>query len=103
LVSLVLFCHMSWKTNLMTLTVDVFPKPVVASVAGLIGAGGGLGGALFTGLAGYLLQRYSYVPVFWIMGFLHPVSFLLVYWLVRQEAGNGDPVVAPAVRKQALL
>ena len=37
----VLFAHMSWKTNLMTMTVDIFPRSVVASAAGILGMGSG--------------------------------------------------------------
>lgn len=86
LMCLVLFSHMSWKTNLMTLTVDVFPKRIVGSMAGIVATGSGLGGAIFTGIAGYLIDWYSYTPVFMIMGFLHPIGFLIVRWLVFEKA-----------------
>ena len=84
----VLFAHMSWKTNLMTMTVDIFPRSVVASAAGILGMGSGLGGVLFSTVAGHIIKRYSYTPIFVIMGFLHPVAYLLVRWLVRGEAGT---------------
>jgi ACS family hexuronate transporter-like MFS transporter len=76
---------MSWKTNLMTLTNDLFPRPIVGSVAGILSTGSGGGGALFTMLVGYVIQRYSYVPVFVMMGFMHPVSYLFVHWMVRRR------------------
>lgn len=76
---------MSWKTNQMTLTVGVFPRVIVASVAGIVGTGGGLGAALFAFVAGHMIQRYSYVPVFWVMGLMHPVAYLFVYCLVREH------------------
>jgi MFS transporter, ACS family, hexuronate transporter len=85
LICVVLFAHMSWKTNLMTLTNDLFPRPIVASVAGILSTGSGGGGVLFTMLVGYVVQSYSYVPVFVMMGFMHPVSYLCVYWMVRKR------------------
>jgi ACS family hexuronate transporter-like MFS transporter len=92
LMCLVLFAHMSWKTNLMTLTNDIFPKPVVGSVAGILSTGSGAGGALFTMLVGYVIQSYSYVPVFVMMGFMHPASYLFVHWMVRnREQGVAEP------------
>ncbi len=86
LMCVVLFAHMSWKTNLMTLTVDVFPQPVVSTVAGVVGTGSGIGAALFTSLVGYLLQHLSYTPVFWIIGFLHPIAYLCVRATVKDRA-----------------
>jgi MFS transporter, ACS family, hexuronate transporter len=86
LISLVLFAHSAWKTNLVTLTVDVFPRSVVATVHGIVATGGGIGGALFTTLAGYLIEWQSYRPVLWLMGLLHPLAYLCVRWLVRGEA-----------------
>jgi ACS family hexuronate transporter-like MFS transporter len=91
IVCVVLFAHMSWKTNQMTLTVDAFPRIIVASVAGLVGTGGGLGAALFTSIAGNMIQRYSYLPVFWIMGLMHPVAYLFVHCLVRERAQGPQP------------
>ncbi len=85
IICIVLFAHMSWKTNLMTLTNDLFPRPVVASVAGILSTGSGAGGALFTMLVGYVIQSYSYVPVFVMMAFMHPVSYLFVHWMVRKS------------------
>lgn len=84
-ICVVLFAHMSWKTNLMTLTNDLFPRPIVGSVAGILSTGSGGGGILFTMLVGYVIQSYSYVPVFVMMGFMHPVSYLFLHWMVRKR------------------
>jgi ACS family hexuronate transporter-like MFS transporter len=90
LISLVLCVHSAWKTNLVTLTVDIFPRRVVASVHGLVATGGGIGGAIFTALAGYLIEWGSYTPVLVLMGFLHPIAYLCVRWLVNREATLSD-------------
>lgn len=86
LISLVLGAHSSWKTNLVTMTVDIFPRRVVASVHGIVATGGGIGGALFTTLAGYVIDSYSYTPLLVLMGVLHPLAYLCVAWLVKGEA-----------------
>lgn len=87
LICIVLFAHMSWKTNLATLTVDLYPRSVVASAAGLVATGSGIGGSLFTPIAGYLIERQSYTPVFVVMAFLHPLAYVMIWWLVRREVG----------------
>jgi ACS family hexuronate transporter-like MFS transporter len=91
LVCVVLFAHMSWKTNQMTLTVDVFPRVIVASVAGIVGTGGGIGAAIFASFAGHMIQRYSYLPVFWVMGLMHPMAYLFVHCLVREHPSGPYP------------
>jgi ACS family hexuronate transporter-like MFS transporter len=84
LICLATFCHMAWKTNLMTLTNDVYPPSILASAAGLVGLGGGLGGAIAAPVFGGLIDAFSYTPVFVIMGFLHPAAMLVVHWTVRR-------------------
>jgi ACS family hexuronate transporter-like MFS transporter len=83
LICIVTFSHMAWKTNLMTINNDIYPVQVVGSVSGLIAFGSGLGGTLFTGLTGYIVQNFSYALIFIIMGFLHPMAYLVVKLLVR--------------------
>lgn len=86
LISIVLGAHSIWKTNLVTLTVDIFPRHVIATVHGIVATGGGIGGSLFTGLAGLVIDRYSYTPLLALMGILHPLAYLVVRRLVRGEA-----------------
>jgi MFS transporter, ACS family, hexuronate transporter len=93
LISIVLFIHSAWKTNLVTLTVDIFPRRVVASAHGIVATGGGIGGALFTTMAGYLIEWQSYTPVLALMGVLHPIAYLCVRRLVKTRASifHGQP------------
>ncbi len=83
LICLVTFAHMAWKTNLMTLTNDLYPRSVVGSVAGIAAFGNGLGGALFTGLTGWVVQHFAYDAIFVLMGFMHPAAFLLFRLFVK--------------------
>ncbi len=84
-ISIVAFSHMGWMTNLTTVTNDIYPRPVVGSVAGMAAFGNGLGGAVFTWATGQIVQHFNYDAIFVIMGFLHPISFLLYRYLVRTE------------------
>ncbi len=83
IICVVTFAHMAWKTNIMTITNDIYPTHVVGSLAGIVAFGNGLGGTLFTWLVGWIVQYYSYDAIFVIMGFMHPVAYLIFRWLVR--------------------
>jgi ACS family hexuronate transporter-like MFS transporter len=91
LVSLSLFAHNAWKTNLVTLTVDIFPRPVIGRVHGIVATGGGIGGAIITPLAGYVIAWFSYTPLLIVMGVLHPLAYLCVRALI-----NSAHVIPPS-------
>jgi MFS family permease len=83
-ICLVVFAHMAWKTNLMTITNDLYPVGVVGSISGMIAFGSGLGGALFTNLTGRVVEHFSYRWIFIVMGFMHPAAYLIFRLLVRK-------------------
>ena len=84
----VTFAHMTWKTNLMTMTNDVYPTAVVGSAAGIVGLGSSLGGVIFTGITGVVVERYSYAAIFFVMAFLHPVALGALHSLARGSVGE---------------
>lgn len=84
IICVVTFAHMAWKTNIMTITNDIYPTHVVGSLAGIVAFGNGLGGTLFTWLVGWIVQHYSYDAIFIMMGFMHPVAYLVFRRLVRE-------------------
>lgn len=84
IICVVTFAHMAWKTNIMTITNDIYPTHVVGSLAGIVAFGNGLGGTLFTWLVGWIVQYYSYDAIFIMMGFMHPVAYLVFRRLVRE-------------------
>lgn len=84
LICIVTFSHMAWKTNQTTLTNDVFPKPMIGTVAGILAFGNGLGGTLFTWMTGYVVQWFGYEAIFVLMSVLHPLSYFIARRLVRQ-------------------
>ncbi len=85
LVCCLTLAHMAWKSNLMTLTNDIYPTAVVGSAAGIVGLGSSLGGFVFAGITGAVVERHSYGAVFFAMGFLHPVALC-----VLQALGKGS-------------
>ena len=95
LISLSLFAHNAWKTNLVTMTVDIFPRPVIGTVHGIVATGGGIGGAIITPLAGYVITMFSYTPLLIVMGVLHPLAYLCVRSLI-----NGDTKFALKLQEQ---
>jgi ACS family hexuronate transporter-like MFS transporter len=79
LMSIVALAHMTWIVTLTTLAVDLFPAERLGSIFGVVAAGSGLGGMLFTNLVGRLVTYVSYSPVFVIMGCLHPIALGLIW------------------------
>jgi len=74
--SLAFFGQQSWSTLVMIVPTDLFERRLVASVAGLVGFGGAIGGLLMNLLAGRLLDAgFGYATVFNIVGTLHVIAF----------------------------
>ncbi|MEJ2006739.1 MAG: MFS transporter [Acidobacteriota bacterium] len=83
LISVSTSAHQGWSANVFTLASDIFPKRDVASVVGLGGAAGAVGGMIIAPLAGYILQfTHSYVPLFIICGTMHPIALGLVQLVI---------------------
>lgn len=64
LISIIVFAYSAWAANVLTLPGDLFASDSVATVTGVAGTVAGVGGMLSTALAGYLIDHYSYGPVF---------------------------------------
>lgn len=86
--------HMVWLVTLTALIVDIFPTEQVASAAGWIAAGSGLGGILFTEVVSHSVIAFGYLPVFCLMGVLHPLAFFLVSKLRTPDSPNKRDVFA---------
>jgi MFS transporter, ACS family, hexuronate transporter len=66
--------HQAFSANLYTFPSDVFPKRAVASVVGIGGTAGAIGGMLMAKYAGWVLDGIGgYTPIFVVAG--------TVYWL----------------------
>jgi ACS family hexuronate transporter-like MFS transporter len=79
LFSIAFFGQQSWSGLIMTLPTDIFPLSSVGSVAGLIGFGGAIGGAIFNLIAGQLLTHGAgYGTLFAIVGSLHAFAYAIL-------------------------
>ena len=67
-----------WQTSLSTLLVDIYPKRLLGTAFGIVGAGSGLGGMFFTNLVGRVVTNFSYTPLFIAMALMHPLAWLLI-------------------------
>jgi len=83
LVSLAAAAHQGWSANLFTLASDMFPTRAVASVVGIGGFGGAVGGMLISTLTGFLLEfTGSYFVVFALAGSAYLIALAIIQWLV---------------------
>ncbi len=83
LIGLAAASHQSWSANLFTTVSDMFPKKAVASVVGLGGMAGAIGGSLIAILAGFILQfTGSYIPLFILSGSVYLIALLIIHILV---------------------
>jgi ACS family hexuronate transporter-like MFS transporter len=74
--------HQGWSANAFTLTSDLFPRRAVASVVGIGGFAGAIGGMLISSVVGVLLETTgSYVPVFLLAGSAYLLALLVVHLL----------------------
>ena len=64
IIGIVLFGHTFLSANMFAAVTDMFPDGAVGRATGLHGICGGLSGLLFPLLTGFLVDRFSYSPVF---------------------------------------
>lgn len=83
LISLATFGYSGALANVLALPRDVFPKNAVASIWGLASMGSGFGGMIFSLATGWLVDHYSFRPVFMLFGTLPIVAAILVWTLPR--------------------
>jgi ACS family hexuronate transporter-like MFS transporter len=82
--------HQAWSANIFTIVSDMFPKKTVASVTGIGGMAGAVGGIIIAWLAGMLFDKYKllgnietgYYIMFFICGFAYLVAWLIMHFLV---------------------
>lgn len=63
-----------WAGNLHALPADAFPQQKVATVYGLAGSAGALGGVAFNYLVGYFSVRSNYGAIFAMLLLLQPLG-----------------------------
>ncbi|HQH41480.1 MAG TPA: MFS transporter [Bacteroidales bacterium] len=97
LISLAAACHQAWSANIFTTVSDMFPKNAVASVTGIGGMAGAVGGMLVAVFAGNVLEFWEkkgsiqtgYLTLFIIAG----TAYLIAWILFNLVAKKMEPVV----------
>ncbi|MBN2128148.1 MAG: MFS transporter [Sedimentisphaerales bacterium] len=84
LVALAAGAHSGWAANTFSLMSDCFPTRAVASVAGLGGFAGGVGGIFISALVpGFIVKFWGYAPALVMMAVLHPLAFVMVQFMIK--------------------
>ncbi|HUI41901.1 MAG TPA: MFS transporter [Terriglobia bacterium] len=82
LIGLAAAAHQGFSANMFTLATDMFPRQAVASVVGLAGMAGAVGGMLIAEVVGYVLQTTgSYRIPFLMAGFAYLVALGVIQLL----------------------
>jgi len=92
IIGLATAAHQAFSANLYTLPSDVFPRAAVASVIGIGGTVGAVGGMLMSKYTGYVLdQLHTYTPIFVVGASAYLLALLVVHLLSpRYELAKVD-------------
>ena len=83
--------HQAWSANIFTTVSDMFPKKATASVTGIGGMAGGMGGILLSWAVQKNMFVYyrelgqietAYFIMFWICGAAYLLAWLIMHFLV---------------------
>jgi ACS family hexuronate transporter-like MFS transporter len=77
--SLIALAHMAWLVTLSSAVLDLFPSAEVGKAFGMIAAGSSFGGMISTEIIAYVVTRHGYLPLFFLMMFLHPAALMLLW------------------------
>ncbi len=80
--------HQAFSSNIFTMISDLYPRRAVATVAGMGGAAGAVGGILIAQATGWTLELTgSYTPIVIYAGLGYLIAFIIIHLLVpRMEA-----------------
>lgn len=89
IIGLAASAHQAWSANIFTTASDMFPKRAVASVTGIGGMAGAIGGILIAWVAGILFDHYKalgkietgYYIMFIICGSAYIIAWLIMHYL----------------------
>jgi MFS transporter, ACS family, hexuronate transporter len=79
--------HQAWSANIFTTVSDMFPKKAIASVVGIGGMAGGLGGVLISKIGGALFDHYGklgHIETGYSIMFAVCATAYLIAWLVMK-------------------
>ncbi|VXC85266.1 MFS transporter [Sphingomonas sp. AX6] len=72
--------HQGWSANVFTLASDLMPRRATASVVGIGGMAGAIGGMLMAKYVGGVLEEVgNYTPIFVLIGSIYLIALLIVH------------------------
>jgi MFS transporter, ACS family, hexuronate transporter len=80
-----------WSGNFHSIPGDAFPHRVVATVHGMAGSCGAVGGVLFNTLVGYLMVTGQVWGIFFTLALLMPLGVLPLWLWVREDYVPENP------------
>jgi ACS family hexuronate transporter-like MFS transporter len=83
-ICLVMFGHTWLSANMFAAISDIYPEGAVGRMTALTGIAGGISGLLFPLLTGFLVDRFSYTPVFLIAAFMPAAGVACLGALARR-------------------
>jgi ACS family hexuronate transporter-like MFS transporter len=92
LVSVAMMGYTGALANMLAMPADVFQKNAVASVFGLASMGSGFGGMVFTLITGWLVDHYSYTPVFVVFAILPLICGAILWMWLGPLGGKSSPL-----------
>ena len=93
IVSVAAAAHQWWSANIFTTASDMFPRRAVASVVGIGGFAGAMGGVLFQRATGRILEatNNNYSIIFMVCGLAYVTALLIMHLMVpRLEPARLD-------------
>jgi ACS family hexuronate transporter-like MFS transporter len=88
--------HQAWSANIFTTVSDMFPKRAVASVVGIGGMAGGIGGVVMSKLGGALFDHYKSLghieTGYTIMFTICAVSYLAAWGIMKSLVPKYKPI-----------
>jgi Sugar phosphate permease len=90
IIGLAAAAHQAWSANIFTTVSDMFPKKVVASVTGIGGMAGAVGGILIAKVAGNLFDHFKllgkletgYYIMFFFCGSAYLFAWLIMHFMI---------------------
>jgi ACS family hexuronate transporter-like MFS transporter len=75
--------HQAFSANIFTMITDLYPRRAVATIAGIGGAAGAVGGILIAQATGWTLELTgSYLPIVIYAGLAYLIAFTVIHLLV---------------------
>lgn len=88
--------HQAWSANIFTTVSDMFPKKAVASIVGIGGLAGGLGGVLINAGAGYIFDYYNSIGQittgYTILFVICALAYLLAWCIMKLLVPSFKPI-----------